>query len=48
MKFKEITLTQHEMQQALKSSVHKSKKAFQRKDKHKKNYINKLMQEDYV
>jgi hypothetical protein len=48
MKFKEITLTQHEMQQALKSSVHKSKKDFQRKDKHRKNYINKLMQEDYV
>jgi hypothetical protein len=48
MKFKEITLTQHEMQQALKSSVHKSKKDFKRKDKHRKNYINKLIQEDYV
>jgi len=48
MKFKEITLTQHEMQQALTSSVHKSKKDFKRKDKHRKNYINKLMQGEYV
>lgn len=45
MKFKEITLTQHEIQQALKSSVHKSKKAYQRKDKHRKKNFTHLMED---
>jgi hypothetical protein len=35
MKLQTIEITQHELQQAMKHSVHKSKKTYSRKDKHK-------------
>jgi hypothetical protein len=35
MKLQTIEITQHELQQAMRHSVHKSKKAYTRKDKHK-------------
>ena len=35
MKLKTIQITQHELQQAIKHSVHKSKKTYSRKEKHK-------------
>jgi hypothetical protein len=35
MKLQVIEITQHELQQAMKHSVHKSKKTYSRKDKHK-------------
>lgn len=39
MKLQVIQVTQHEIQQAMKHSVHKSKKTYTRKQKHKnKNY----------
>jgi len=36
IKFKKITLTQGEIQDAMKQSVHKSKKHYTRKSKHTK------------
>jgi hypothetical protein len=35
MKLQTIEITQHELQQAMRHSVHKSKKSYTRKDKHK-------------
>lgn len=35
MKLQTIQITQHELQQQMKHSVHKSKKAYNRKAKHK-------------
>ena len=35
MKLQVIEITQHELQQAMKHSVHKSKKTYTRKGKHK-------------
>jgi len=47
LKFVEIQLTQHEIQQAMKHSIHKSKKSFKRKDKHNKRQMEKFFSDEY-